>query len=244
MAEDDAIVQPIKGRASPFPGELTVLVGTAGDLESLSRSLEASAGQARPLFTSRHYISERNGRRVSLVGPMVGAPYAVMIMETLIAWGGKRFLFLGWCGSLSEALGIGDLLAPGVAIIDEGTSRHYGRRLSERVHPTAKMFKALASALQRSAAGFQTGAVWTTDAIFRETPGKVRQFRSRGALAVEMELSAIFSLARYRKVEAAGLVVVSDDLSRLSWQPGFKTAEFAAGRARAREVILQLCQQI
>ena len=43
--------------------------------------------------------------------------------------------------------------------------------------------------------------------------GKFRRFRDSGVLAVDMETSAIFAVAKYRGVEVASAQVISDILT-------------------------------
>ena len=88
---------------------------------------------------------------------------------------------------------------------------------------------------QLTAAGlaFQLGRVWTTDAIYRETKAKVLAYGSQGMLAVEMEMSALFTVARYRGVALAGLLVVSDELFTLTWRHGLRDDHFRRRRQQA-----------
>jgi uridine phosphorylase len=88
---------------------------------------------------------------------------------------------------------------------------------------------------------FQEGPVWSTDAIFRETRDKVRHYQDQGVLAVEMELSALFTVGKYRGVEVGGILVVSDELTTLTWRPGFKDERFEKGRVAACEAVKQIC---
>ena len=171
-----------------------------------------------------------------LAGPLVGAPYAVMAAETLIAWGARVLIFFGWCGAVSGSVAIGDLVLPTSAFVDEGTSRHYLPEASEAT-PSPSLVQKIAGACASEGLCVHPGAVWTTDAPFRETREKVLAFRRQGALAVEMECSALFTLGVFRSVEAAALLVVSDDLSSLSWTPGFKDPSFTRGREAACGVI-------
>jgi purine-nucleoside phosphorylase len=85
--------------------------------------------------------------------------------------------------------------------------------------------------------------VWSTDAPFRETQAKVLGYQRQGALAVEMECSALFTVGAFRSAEVAALLVVSDDLSSLSWKPGFKDTRFARGREAACNIISRLCTE-
>lgn len=243
---DDAVVKPVKGKRTPDTGRRAVLVGTSVDLDQLVRSLDLSTRRPHPLFTSRLYVRARNDAEpVSLVGPIVGAPYAVMLLETLVAWGVRHFFFFGWCGAVSPAVKIGDILLPTAAFIDEGTSVHYcdSQEAPTVSHPTPASVEKIRYMLDPENTRLHAGAVWTTDAIFRETPNKIRRFQAKGALAVDMEMSALFSAAHYRGVEIGGILVVSDELSSLHWLPGFKTEAFASGRSLACEIIKRLCQQ-
>jgi uridine phosphorylase len=247
LAGDDAVVKPVKGKSTPDTGRLAVLAGTSVDLDRLVAALGLSGLAPRPLFTSRLYARAfKDAEPVSLIGPIVGAPYAVMLLETLAAWGVRHFFFFGWCGAVSPAVKIGDILVPTAAFIDEGTSLHYrvSRRAPTVSHPTPALVERIRRLLEPEETRLHTGAVWTTDAIFRETPEKIKRFRNKGALAVDMETSALFSAAHYRGVGIGGILVVSDELSSLHWVPGFKTEAFASGRSLACEVIKRLCQPL
>ena len=68
----------------------------------------------------------------------------------------------------------------------------------------------------------------------------MRRFQDAGALAVEMEVSALFSAARFRGVELCSVLVASDLLYDMRWQPGFRESRFKAGRKLAGEAILQV----
>jgi len=65
------------------------------------------------------------------------------------------------------------------------------------------------------------GPVWSTDGVYRETLGKFRRFRDSGVLAVNMETSAIFAVAKYRGVEVASAQAISDILTERGWLPAF-----------------------
>ncbi|MBF0203546.1 MAG: hypothetical protein HQK67_04340 [Desulfamplus sp.] len=84
----------------------------------------------------------------------------------------------------------------------------------------------------------KTGKIWTTDAIYRETSKKVAFFRNMGAIAVEMECSALFAVANYRKIDIAAILIVSDELSSSKWKPGFKTAAFKESRKKILNAII------
>jgi purine-nucleoside phosphorylase len=193
---------------------------------------------------SRMYVVSSNGKRFSIVGPLLGAPYAAIILETLITGGVAKIVFWGWCGAVSGKVKIGDIIVPNGSIIDEGTSRHYGAGFASVAEPASEMTKKIKGALKRHRLGFKEGTVWTTDAIFRETRTKVEQFQSQGVLAVEMETSALFAVGKYRAVKVGALLVVSDELATFTWKSGFKDQRFKQSRRQACNVMGTLCQDL
>jgi purine-nucleoside phosphorylase len=118
-------------------------------------------------------------------------------------------------------------------MVDEGTSGHYCSPDCHVALPARHLVEQARLALQHHQAEYHDGTIWTTDAIFRETVEKVKHYQAQGALAVEMELSAIFSVAAFRAVQAAGILIVSDELSDYHWRPGFKSAAFKSAREQA-----------
>jgi purine-nucleoside phosphorylase len=235
-----AIVHPGSGKSPQKLGPLAVLAATGPDLSLLRRSLAFEADEGRRLYISRLFTASKRHPGLSLAGPMVGAPYAVMVAETLIAWGARCLIFLGWCGAIAETVAIGDIVLPTSAFIDEGTSRHY-RPEPRTSFASSPLARKISDCCASEKTGAHAGAVWTTDAPYRETPDQLLGYRRRGALAVEMEVSALYSVAAFRRVEAAAVLVVSDDLSRLTWTPGFKDPRFARGREAAGAIIGRLC---
>jgi nucleoside phosphorylase len=242
MTMPDAIIEPRRGKRSPKLGPVAVLAATEPDVDALRRRLGFSCDPGRRLYISRLYTASGSLPEVCLAGPLVGAPYAVMIAETLIAWGARTLVFLGWCGTLTETVAIGDLVLPISAFIDEGTSRHYVADASES-KASGALVQALSAAGAAAGIAIQPGPVWTTDAPFRETREKVLAYRRRGALAVEMECSALFTIGAFRTVEVVALLVVSDDLSACTWTPGFKDPRFVLGREAAGSLVDRLCSR-
>jgi uridine phosphorylase len=246
VSNTDAIILPRKGQASPHLGPVAVIAGTEADLFRLCQLLDFDSDTYQKLFTSRLYHNHAGASagRISITGPVVGAPYAVMVLETLIAWGVKKILFLGWCGSIREKVKIGDIIVATSAIIDEGTSWHYNEKKARLSFPSASMLTELNKVLEKNQVNFHNGAIWTTDAIYRETAEKVKYFQRQDAIGVEMEISALFTVAQFRGVDLGAMAVVSDELASFKWRPGFKMDAFKHGRQAACMVVKDLCRKI
>jgi len=235
------LIQPRQGRRSPRLGPTAILAATGPDVALLSACLQAEPECGRPMFTSRLYPGRDGG--VSLVGPAIGAPYAAMLVETLAAWGVRTLVFVGWCGAIGAEVAIGGVVVPGAGHIDEGTSRHYAPDA-----PVARPSPALSARLAEACAGaglaVSVGGVWTTDAVFRESPDKIERFRALGAVAVDMEASALFTVAAFLGIEAAALLLVSDELSSLTWRPGFNHPQFLSTREAACRAVADLAARL
>lgn len=234
------MVPPFRPPGAPAVGELALLVSGGGDLKRLGERLPLAHPGVR-IMMSHVRPEAAEPPRFSAAGPVVGAPYAAMMLETLVAWGARRAVFLGWCGALTPELAIGDLLVPDGGLVDEGTSPGYGKPAGEVSRADPALTETVRAAVAARGGAPRRGPVWTTDAIYRETPSKIRAFRNRGAAAVEMELSALFTVGRFRSIPVAALLVVSDSLADLTWRPGFRDPRFRAGRQLAREVLAELC---
>ena len=94
--------------------------------------------------------------------------------------------------------------------------------------------------LDKNSCDFHEGAVWTTDAIYRETRREVLAHQQKGILAVEMEISALYAVALYRRVDLAGILVVSDELSSSNWRPGFTHKRFGQSRKTVCRLVKEL----
>jgi uridine phosphorylase len=155
-------------------------------------------------------------RPVAVFHPGVGAPLAGAFLEEAIASGCRAFVGIGMAGALVPDVLIGHVVVPTAAIRDEGTSYHY-QPPSRSIEPTPDALEALLATLKRHDVPFETGGTWTTDAFYRETRAKVDRRVAEGCLAVEMEASALFAIARFRGVPIAHLLTTSDDLSGEKW---------------------------
>ena len=221
-----------------------VMAATRNDLDILRRKLGLGKVRAGNLFMSKLFVGSGSREGVSLTGPMVGAPYAAMVLETLIAGGAQKIIFFGWCGAVSRSVKIGDIVVPASAIIDEGTSNHYQLDDDLIAKPSASLLQLSKSVLKEKDLSFHEGVVWTTDAIFRETRERVENFQRQHVLAVDMETSALFSVGIFRKVDVAALMVVSDELSTFSWEPGFCSERFRKSLDDVAEAISLLSRHL
>jgi uridine phosphorylase len=147
----------------------------------------------------------------------IGSPNASTVFEELIALGGRTFLNIGTAGGLqSEGIFLCEK-----AIRDEGTSYHYIPH-GNYSYPDRGLTEKLGRYITKAELDYKKSTTWTIDAPYRETRAEVEHYRKSGVSTVEMEASALFAVAKYRKVKIASAFVVSDLLVK-EWEPKFHT---------------------
>jgi len=244
MEDDQALIEPRRIPGDPKIDHPIILVLFEPYLEILRKLLRLKkSAQKRLRFPSMsHLLASIEGKQISVFGTPFGAPQAAVVLERLIAMGARKILAFGCCGSLQPDLQVGHLVIPTDALSEEGTSAHYalpkggGRAASEKIVELCK------TQCREKKFGFAAGKVWTTDALFRETREKVGRYSADGLLAVEMEMSALFTVAAYRKVHLGGLMVVSDELGTLKWKTGFLNPLFWFASKKAARLVIEVSQ--
>jgi len=172
-------------------------------------------------FGGEFYLLKETNNKIGIMGNFgIGAPIVVTVMEELIDFGVKKFVSIGVAGSLQKNLKLGDIVICERAIRDEGTSYHY-LKPSKYIHAPKSMIKKIKKVLNNSKIKYRIGATWTTDAPYRETLAEIKKYQKEGVLTVEMEASAIFAIAQYKKVEAGVILTISDYLSESGWKLKF-----------------------
>ena len=169
-------------------------------------------------FTGGHKIYNYNGVGfIKMLG--IGSPHAVTIFEELISMGAREFVNMGTAGGLDkEGIYLCDR-----AIRDEGTSHHYIEN-GKYSYPNEGLTKRLQITLNKNHIKFQKATTWTIDAPYRETKVEIEKYKSEGVATVEMEASALFTVAKLRGAKIASVFVVSDVLGK-KWEPKFHTLD-------------------
>ena len=162
------------------------------------------------------YEIDVDGRRVAFFHPGIGAPLAAGLLEEVIARGCRTFIACGGAGVLNSDIAVGHIVVPNAAVRDEGVSYHY-MPPSREAHPSPQAITVIERVLERHKLPYVVGKTWTTDAFYRETPGKVNLRRDEGCLTVEMEAAAFFAVAQFRGVIFGQLLYGGDDLGGEAW---------------------------
>ena len=231
MSEDESVTRPsdaikyaAKSRKIPVKSlripQLLVLTyqrSTFDCAKNLIRGncIEWLYGESQPFC-----VGHLDGSEVGVGRFWIGAPAAAFTLEEAVACGVTKVFEVGVSGGIQPYLEPSDIVVVTKAIRDEGTSHHYFPP-DVQLESDKLLRETLIEHLKKEEIKHFVGPVWSTDGAYRETRGKLRKFRDDGVLAVNMETSAVFAIAKYRNVKAASAQVISDVLTENGWKLAF-----------------------
>ena len=163
------------------------------------------------------YEIEYKGQRLAFYHPGIGSALAGSLLEEVIAFGGRKFIACGGCGVLDKDIAVGHLVLVSSAVRDEGLSYHYLPPDREVIAQQAPL-ESLRHLLDSQDIPYRVGKTWTTDAPYRETPGKIARRRAEGCLTVEMEAAGMMAVAQFRGVAFAQVLYGGDNLGSEIWE--------------------------
>ena len=134
-----------------------------------------------------------------------GSPQAVDTLETLAELGVKNVISVGMFGAFGEEVESGDVIIPSKAFVEEGTSLHYYETIEFSEPSGELLIKA-----QKSITGAKTLPIVSMDAVYRQTFYKEALWREKGAVGVDMETSALYSVGKLLGVNVVSILIASD----------------------------------
>lgn len=173
------------------------------------------------------YTGTYKGKRVSVMGTGMGLPsHAIYVHELINDYGVKTLMRVGTCGALQPHLKIGDIVLAMSASTDSSMNK---LRFAGMDYAPFASFELLLAAYQEAMdleIPVVVGSTLSGDSFYSDDPDWWRVWAEYGVDVVEMETSALYTLAARFKVRALSLLTVSDSLV---------TGEEATAEQRERE---------
>ncbi|MCM3755858.1 purine-nucleoside phosphorylase [Sporosarcina aquimarina] len=206
----------------------------------MSRHLEAKKGQIaervllpgdplRAKFVAEHFLDEAycynevrgmygytglyKGVPVSVQGTGMGNPtMSIYATELINDYGAKKLIRIGTCGAMQKEVNIRDIiLAQAVSSDSNLTDKiFYGCNYAP-VADFSLLMTAFQQAQSKHAKVF-VGNIYNSDEFYRETLDRLHKFMDFGVLAVEMESTALYTLAAKYGVQALSILTVGSQL--------------------------------
>lgn len=224
MSEADLIIEPRRGKKEQLLPPRALMVVNPSEAEYAVKSFSAFTGQTRSLYQHTKLLVDKD-QTLCLAGPALGAAAAVLILEKLIVLGVKEIWLVSCCGTLDPSFSIGDLVLATGGVSGEGVSRYYSREsLTSSGRAATDNLQEIA---RQQSDDVRPGIIWSTDAPYRERRSELIALQERyGVVGIDMEFSALCTVAAHRGVSLGALFVVSDTIWTKNWKPGFGSADF------------------
>ncbi|MNI39032.1 Purine nucleoside phosphorylase DeoD-type [compost metagenome] len=153
------------------------------------------------------------GKRVSVQGTGMGIPsISIYVNELISEYGVKNLIRVGTCGAMQEHVHVRDVILAQASCTDSSMNHHIFGGFD--FSPIAS-FSLLKAAYERGTAKglkLHVGNIFTSDIFYRDEKTVVQKLMDYGVLGVEMETTALYTLAAKFGVNALTILTVSDHL--------------------------------
>ncbi len=159
------------------------------------------------------YTGEYKGVPVSVQGTGMGmASHAIYVHELINDYGVKNLIRIGSCGGMQESVKLRDVLLAQTASTDSSMNRIRFKGMDFAPCASFRLLKTAYDIAGEQGVPVRVGAILSTDTFYGEDPDGWKLWARYGVLAVEMETSALYTIAARFGVDALTILTVSDDL--------------------------------
>ena len=194
------------------PGEIAPLVLMPGDPLRARWIAETHLDDARCYSQVRGmygYTGTWRGRPVSVQGSGMGQPsLAIYAHELFTSYDVQAIIRVGSCGALTERLALRDLVIASGACTDSSMNRITFEGLDYAPVADFALLRDAAAAAPHA----HVGLLMSSDSFYATRPELTARMAEHGALAVEMEASALYTLAARHGRRALAICTVSDHI--------------------------------
>ena len=154
------------------------------------------------------------GIKVSVTSTGMGCPSTAIAVEELANIGAKVMVRLGTCAAFQDNIHMGDICITTGVYKQDGTSRRYVPESFPAVPDLdlTYLMARTAEELCKDKRSLWLGITCSDDAFYAENPEWIRECHDLGCMNVEMESSALYTIAHRRGLRAATVCAVAANL--------------------------------
>lgn len=159
------------------------------------------------------YTGRYRGMRVSVQGTGMGVPsISIYVNELIRSYGVKNLIRVGTCGGIKEDVKVRDVILAMTSCTDSNMNRlNFPGFDFAPCADFGLLNKAYTAALGKGLS-VRPGNILTADVFYRDSMEMVKKLGDHGVLAVEMETTALYTLAAKYGVRALSILTVSDHI--------------------------------
>ena len=199
------------------PGEVGKYVLLPGDPDRVLRIAKYLDNAREIAFHREHrtWTGEYKGIVVSATSTGMGCPSTAIAVEELANVGATSFIRVGSTGALQKGMNIGDIVVSTGSMRLDGTTRYYAHPSFPALPDyflTKALFEAAVAHKATSQYNLFLGLSASSDAFYGETPELLEMLANHKVVNIEMESSALYTIAHMRGLQAGMVCAVSGNL--------------------------------
>lgn len=153
------------------------------------------------------------GERISVQGSGMGQASASIYANELFAeYDVQTLIRVGTCGALTEKVKVRDVIVAMSASTDSQMNRLRFHGIDYAPTADYQLLRAAVDSAEAAGLNVHVGQVFSGDLFYNDRPDLVSRTAEYGVLGIEMEASALYTLAAKFGRRALGIMTVSDHL--------------------------------
>lgn len=163
------------------------------------------------------YTGTYKGERVSVQGTGMGLPsLSIYVNELIREYDVKKLIRVGSCGAMQKDLKLRDIILAMSASTNSSMNKNRFKGMDYAPTPDFGLFKNAMIHGDKLGLDIKAGGVLSSDSFYTDDPDEWKIWAAFNVIAVEMETSALYTLAAKYGVKALSILTVSDSL--VTWE--------------------------
>lgn len=153
------------------------------------------------------------GKRISVQGSGMGVPsISIYVNELISEYGVKNLIRVGTCGAMQQNIRVRDVILAQASSTDSSMNRNLFTGFDFAPVASFPLLRAAYDRAVEKGLNLHVGNILSSDIFYRDDKSITQKLMDYGVLAVEMETTALYTLAAKFGVNALTILTVSDHL--------------------------------
>jgi purine-nucleoside phosphorylase len=159
------------------------------------------------------FTGNYKGKRVSVQGSGMGVPsISIYVNELISSYNVKNIIRVGTCGSFKAEVKVRDIIIAMASSTDSSINKIRFNGMDYAPTASFRLLNKAYEIAKTKGIDAKVGNILTSDTFYGDDPNAWKLWASYGVLAVEMETSALYTLAAKFNINALTILTVSDSL--------------------------------
>jgi purine-nucleoside phosphorylase len=161
------------------------------------------------------YTGMYKGKKISVQGTGMGIPsMSIYVTELIKDYGVKNLIRIGSCGAIKPEINLRDVILAEGASTDSQTNKLVFNGADFAAIANFELLLKAYNVIKEKKMNVHVGNVLSSDIFYSDDPGFWKIWAKYGILGIDMEATALYSIAAKYGVKALTILTVSDQINR------------------------------